>query len=77
MTKPLASIRPRMLPGTLVHHDVHGDGRVVREWGPIEVTHQTAPRSFASSDGVYDVVFGVGLYRFLHCCRAEYLQRIQ
>jgi hypothetical protein len=74
----LASLRPRrLLFGTPVHHNVHGDGLVVREWSPIEVPHQTAPRSFASCDGVYDVVFGVGPYRFLHCCRAEYLQRIQ
>jgi hypothetical protein len=40
------------------------------------VKHQTAPRSFASCDGVYDVVFGVEPYHFLHCCRAEYLKRL-
>jgi hypothetical protein len=78
MTDPRASRRLRhLLPGTLVHHNVHGDGRVVCEWGPIEVTHQTAAHSFASCDGVYDVVFGVEPHRYMHCCRAEYLQRVQ
>jgi hypothetical protein len=78
MTDPRASLRPRrLLPGTPVHHNVHGDGRVVGEWGPVEVTHQTAARSFASCDGVYDVAFGVEPYRFLHCCRVEYLKRLQ
>ena len=78
MTKPLASLRPRrLLSGMPVHHNVHGDGRVVREWGPIEVTHQTAPRSFASCDGVYDVLFGIRPHHYMHCCRIEYLQRVQ
>ena len=67
--------RNRLTPGTPVHHAKHGDGRVLGEWGPLEVWQDTTS-SFSSGFDVYDVMFGVGDGRHLHCCRIEYLERI-
>jgi hypothetical protein len=78
MPVPHASPHPhRFKPGTPVHHNTHGDGKVIGEWGPIVVFHGKCNRAVCSCEDVYDVEFGVEPHRFLHCCRSEYLQRIQ
>jgi hypothetical protein len=78
MPVPHESPRPRhLLPGTPVHHNTYGDGKVIGEWGPVVVFHGEGTHASCSCDGIYDCVFGVEPHRFMHCCRAEYLQRIQ
>ena len=67
--------RNRLLPGTHVHHRNHGPGVVLIEWGPIPVK-QDSKSTFSSANDVYDVIFGVGAERYLHCCRIEHLVRI-
>jgi hypothetical protein len=73
-----ASPRPRRLkPGMLVTHRIHGAGMIVNEWGPVVVFHAENSRASCSCAGIYDCMFGTGGGRYLHCCRIEYLQRVQ
>lgn len=72
-----ASSRPtHFKPGASVQHPTHGVGRVLGEWGPIEVVGTRGSCELANCHGIYDVEFGIGPHRVLHCCRGEYLQRM-
>jgi hypothetical protein len=53
----------------------YGWGRILAEWGAFEVRDGGNPS--VTGQGIYDVVFGIQPHQFLHCCRAEYLQKIQ
>jgi hypothetical protein len=78
MLSPHASRRPcRFKPGTPVQHQTLGVGKILSEWGPVAVDLGKATRVSYPCLGIYDVEFLAGSHRFLHCCRSEYLQRIQ
>ena len=72
--------RLRLLPGTVVLHAHHGLGTVLGEWGPIDLVGMTetepARRAMCACHDVYDVIFGTGENRYLHCCRIEFLEWI-
>jgi hypothetical protein len=63
--------------GTPVRHRLHGVGSVVGEWGPIAIDLGRPTPAFSDCSGIYDCIFGEQPHRFMHCCRAEYLQRVQ
>jgi hypothetical protein len=63
-------------PGTLVTHQTFGVGKVLGEWGRLEVELGKNTRVPYPCPGIYDCEFTVGLDRVLHCCRGEYLQKI-
>jgi hypothetical protein len=78
MPVPRASPRTQHLkPGTLVTHLTLGVGKIRGEWGPVAVDLGKATRVSYPCLGIYDVEFAVGPHRVLHCCRSEFLQRVQ
>lgn len=76
MTHANCSLRQRLKPGTAVAHQVYGPGHVISEWGPITVT-DCGSNWPVTGKGVYDCAFGRAPHLFVHCCRGEYLQKIQ
>jgi hypothetical protein len=73
-----ASLRPcRFKPGADVTHQIYGAGKVISQWGPVTVDLGKATRVSYPCPGVYDVELGSAPNLFLHCCRGEYLQRVQ
>jgi hypothetical protein len=72
----ITSSRP-LKPGMLVSHRIHGTGTIVGEWGPVLVFYGEGSRASCSCDGIYDCRFGLKPHQYLHCCRIEYLRRVQ
>jgi hypothetical protein len=76
MTHATCSLRRRLKPGTPVAHLVYGPGQVISEWKPIVVA-DCGGHAATTCKGIYDCAFGRAPHLFVHCCRAEYLQKIQ
>ncbi len=68
--------QPHFRPNTPVTHRTFGVGRVLGEWGRLEVELGENTRVSYTCPGIYDCEFTVGPDRVLHCCRGEYLERI-
>jgi hypothetical protein len=48
-----------------------------RRMGPVLVFYGEGSRASCSCDGIYDCRFGLKPHQYLHCCRIEYLRRVQ
>ena len=66
----------RLAPGMAVVHQKHGVGTIIAEWPTLRV-YSSGALLYVSGKGIYDVEFGVKPHRIMHCCRAEYLQKLQ